>query len=657
MANAWQDKAEETHAEPKRFASMCGQGTAWLPTLRLTPNLETETAPVERAPVSQVGEKGEGQAGEKHRDAKAEEEEAKVREVADESGKAKQTSNETQAEAKADQTTSNETEAEGKAKETEVKAGETEVTGNEKIDHAEKSQERTDKTDVGQAAQKEKNQENEDKVADEGSVKEEEDVAAGSKESDHDDKTKVASKRKGKSAKTKSKKTAGDRKKKKADKLEEVKEESAEAILAAIQRPGFLDEVKPISPKDQVKGAKKKKGKKNEEAEYEEDKEVDGEEDGTEETEKKIKKARGRPRKDTHVEKVNKKAKTLTEVEKEPEVEKKARGKKKDNGSKTAAEKKKEMKKPKGSGKEKATPKRKAAKESCKTAKKAKQAEGQQAHVEQEEPEEREGAEPAVGRPRSRDVAAAEEKKKKLSRKSSAYHVALRRAKLAGKSEKECKEEAKKVGPVEWEKGLGVWTTFKSAVHHFYPDLLYPYIYIYIIYIHTHYIYIYICTYINDIPQPCHSCIHCCQAYASTNWSKGLDPIGPSCGVFSGSGVWKDMTISISPRGMPRLNLHWHLGFMARGNLAFSAGTQYGVTIDHSSTKSKVWKSAYWCFKWGINIKTWNIQSYRVHPHARSSHGVEISSHDDGRCLLPPWLWEGVGHPVFWVRTYIHIVH
>ena len=141
MTNAWQDKAEETHAEPKRFASMCGQGTAWLPTLRLTPNLETETAPGERAPVSQV-------------DAKAEEEEAKVREVADESGKAKQTSNETQAEAKADQTTSNETEAEGKAKETEVKAGETEVTGNEKIDHAEKSQERTDKTDVGQAAQK-----------------------------------------------------------------------------------------------------------------------------------------------------------------------------------------------------------------------------------------------------------------------------------------------------------------------------------------------------------------------------------------------------------------------------------------------------------------------------------------------------------------------
>ena len=123
--------------------------------------------------------------------------------------------------------------------------------------------------------------------------------------------------------------------------------------------------------------------------------------------------------------------------------------------------------------------------------------------------------------------------------------------------------------------------------------------------------------------------------------------LDPRVGFFSGSGVWKDMTISISPRGMPRLNLHWHLGFMARGNLAFSAGTQYGVTIDHSSTKSKVWKSAYWCFKWGINIKTWNIQSYRVHPHARSSHGVEISSHDDGRCLLTPLALGGCGPSSF----------
>lgn len=388
--NPPQDKAQERDAEPRRFASM--KSSTWLPTLVLGECDGVEAGPAEVEKVDQSSHETSGQllvatGPPELQEEKHEhgEQENQIQDLENEKNEA------LQPETGADL-----------GKQEEDKKGEAAGQADETMQPLEAKEELKDEKEDAPDASKDG----------EGEVKNpqdkvEEDVNTQIQEQ----KTVKAA---GKTAKQKAQRRNGKKKTKtgesRADSTtqDEKKKKQEVQLEKSIQRPGFLDEVSPVAPENQAKGEKKKKGKRAKDQEDEE---------GIQENpkvrkSKKDKKSWIKERKTASGRFRGKKAAVKAKESKE-KVEKK--------GSKS-----------KKAEKEVAEPKRKA---------KATDAKKKKAKVEKTPP----------GRRKSNEGRSEEEiqKRQRVSRKSSAYHVAFRKAKLAGKTEEECKVEAKQA-PKKW---------------------------------------------------------------------------------------------------------------------------------------------------------------------------------------------------------------
>ena len=504
--------------------------SGWLPTLKLTPNLHKELAKEGEGGESNQGgeskpeglpseppqkdltvtaDEGEatGKAGHDDTHEKQEQEtnnqqedckeKVEVKNVEDPVKKAKVKQNGKEADEKGEAQDAKETEEDGQ-KETQVSP--TQEIGKDK----EEKEDEEDKEDKDDQEDKEDMEDKEGKDNKEGK----EDVAKALDEvvpgKEHTKPRRKSGKRAADKAKKKKRpdatktnaKDAKDSEKRAATPKEQTEveegqgEEKSHRPAKKIQRPGFLDEVLPIAPKDQAKGKKKsKKSKQEEEIEFQEDEEAEQvEEDEEVDVEEAAAKPRGRPKG-----KAKAKAKTAA---KDKKAGKTAKEKATTKGKKESKGKTKDV--------ETTEPKRKS-KSGNGGAKKAK--------VTDEDPTR---ASKRKGREGLSEAEIA--KKNKQSRKSSAYHVAFRKAKIEGMSAEDCKKEAKKawVGSTgrrdyqvvhAWN-SLGVRKGLPYFTYHPRPIML---------------IYRHICIRAQwVIPQHTPTvwlCHPCRQAYASTEWA------------------------------------------------------------------------------------------------------------------------------------------